>query len=107
MFEELFASYPSPDNVIHRTPLGRPLEELLRPLGLQRRRVALLERLSRDYAAGKPPQDCHGVGQYALDALAIFVDGRTDVQPDDHFLKPYLTWKKRHGKTLQAPRVED
>lgn len=98
MFEELFASYPTPGHVVRGAPMGRSLSELLRPLGLWRRREALLVALSEDYAAGKPVQDCRGVGRYALDARAIFVEGRTDVRPTDHFLKPYLTWKKRHAK---------
>ena len=101
MFEALFDAC--------RTPLDAArvdLAALLRPLGLQNRRAELLRRLSADYAAGKPPQDCPGVGEYALDAWAIFVEGRTDVSPSDHFLKPYLRWRKRHGTRIEwGPRA--
>ena len=92
MFERLFEACPVP-----LAMLTADLEELLKPLGLQNRRAELLRRLTLDYVAGRPYAECHGVGQYALDAVAIFVEGRTDVRPADHFLKPYLTWRKKNA----------
>lgn len=91
MFERLFEACPDPEAM-----LRADLEGLLRPLGLQNRRAELLRRLTRDHLAGRPAAECHGVGRYALDALAIFVEGRRDVRPADHFLKPYLRWRKRY-----------
>lgn len=99
MFEALFLIAPEPAALLNASP--GEVEELLKPLGLQNRRAALLRRLTEDWLAGKPPEECHGVGRYALDAWAIFVEGRTDVKPTDHFLKPYLKWKKRHGPTTR------
>lgn len=99
MFEELFDDYRSPEQLAAAS--SERLGELLRPLGLQNRRAQLLLRLTNDYLAGKPPAECHGVGQYALDAWAIFVEGRVDVRPSDHFLKPYLTWRIKHGKPIE------
>jgi methyl-CpG-binding domain protein 4 len=98
MFEQMFEIAPSPRGLLMVE--GARLEGLLRPLGLQNRRAALLRRLTEDWLDGKPPHLCHGVGQYALDAWAIFVEGRTDVRPSDHFLKPYLTWRKKHGQRI-------
>jgi methyl-CpG-binding domain protein 4 len=96
MFEALFGSCRTPADAA-----GADLASLLKPLGLQNRRAETLRRLSADYAAGKPPQDCHGVGRYAMDAWAIFVEGRTDVRPSDHFLRPYLAWRKKHGTGIE------
>lgn len=76
------------------------LGDLLRPLGLQNRRAQTLRKLTEDYLAGKPPERTHGVGQYALDAWAIFVEGRTDVDPSDHWLRPYLHWRIEHGERV-------
>lgn len=96
MFEALFEVCRTPPDAARVD-----LAVLLRPLGLQNRRAELLRRLSADYAAGKPPQDCHSVGRCAMDAWALFVEGRTDVEPSDHFLKPYLRWRKRHGRRIE------
>lgn len=99
MFERLFEVCRTPESVA-----TADLGTLLRPLGLQNRRAALLRRLTEDYLAGKSPQDIHGVGPYALDAWAIFVEGRTDVRPSDGMLRPYLTWMKKHGNRIYFGR---
>lgn len=104
MFEALFELAPTPCGLL-KVQDGK-LEDLLRPLGLQNRRAALLRRLTLDYIEGKPPHLCHGVGQYALDAWAIFVEGRTDVEPSDHFLRPYLKWRKAHGYKIEWGSAE-
>jgi hypothetical protein len=95
MFEELFKRWPSP---LAMSRAGRSLENFVRPLGLWRRRAALLRRLSAEWRPGLDPSSVHGVGRYALDAHAIFVDGRRDVRPADGFLSKYLTWEKRRWR---------
>jgi methyl-CpG-binding domain protein 4 len=100
MFERLFELAPTPHGLLKAEREGR-LQDLLRPLGLQNRRADLLRRLTEDWLSGKPPGLCHGVGRYALDAWAIFVEGRTDVSPSDHFLKPYLAWRKKYGSRIE------
>lgn len=94
MFEQLFAKCSTPIDMMAVD--GEWLTGLLRPLGFQNRRADLLRRLSSDYVEGVPADQCFGAGQYARDALAIFVEGREDFVPGDHFLKPYLAWRKRH-----------
>lgn len=97
MFEAFFELCPTPSALLRRKR-SAALARLLRPLGLWRRRLGVLTRLTKDWMAGKPPAEIYGVGPYGLDAHAIFVEGRLDVRPTDHFLKPYLAWKKRHGR---------
>lgn len=94
MFERFFATFQSPEAL---AAAGPSLEKLLSPLGLGARRASLLRRLSSDYASGVAPERCHGVGQYARDALAIFVRGDLSVRSADGFLGKYVTWRKRHG----------
>lgn len=93
MFERFFELWPTPS----QPPAEAELLALLKPLGFGSKRADTLARLTQDWIAGKPPEQVHGVGRYGLDAYAIFVDGRTDVKPTDHFLKPYLRWRKRYG----------
>jgi hypothetical protein len=89
MVDGLFSRWPTPRGM---AAAGRGLERYVKPLGLWRRRAALLRRLSRQW---RTPGQCPGVGKYALDSWAIFVEGRLDVRPDDGKLRPYLTWRKR------------
>lgn len=79
------------------------LHDLLRPLGLWRRRASSLLKLARHWVDRGPPADARtvlrypGCGQYASDSWAIFVDGRTDVVPDDGKLTWYV--EKLHGRS--------
>jgi adenine-specific DNA glycosylase len=89
VYQELFRRWPTPAALARA---GGELERFVRPLGLWRRRAALLRRLSMDW---RTPHKCAGVGQYALDSHAIFVLGRLDVRPKDGKLSSYLRWRKR------------
>jgi endonuclease III len=71
------------------------LQEDLRPLGLWRRRSLSTVRLARAWLAGPPGRAADvlklpGCGQYASDSFAIFIEGRTDVDPTDGKLNAYL-----------------
>ncbi|NBR00729.1 MAG: hypothetical protein EBT79_10465 [Actinobacteria bacterium] len=43
------------------------------------------------------PSDLPGVGRYARDAWAIFVEGRDDVFPADGHLMRYVRWRQEVG----------
>lgn len=68
------------------------VEALLRPLGLQRRRSASLLRLSAEYAAGEwsDPIELHGVGRYARESWALFVELVRVERPSDKVLMRYV-----------------
>jgi len=91
----LFERWPTPRAMRNSGP---DLETLFRPLGLGYRKAKMLRRMSADYDQGVPAAECRGVGQYARDALAIFVDGRLDVEPDDGKLGLYLEWARSRAK---------
>ena len=64
------------------------LEDVLRPLGLWRRRAVMLPRFAGAWLRGRPEtaEDVirmPGCGRYAADSWAIFVERRFDVEPDD------------------------
>jgi endonuclease III len=91
----------------YRTPerlaAARPedLHGVLRPLGLWRQRSRSLVALAQAFCLRQPEtaEDVAGLpgcGRYAADSWAIFVDGRTDVRPDDG----KLTWYAREKAGL-------
>ena len=71
------------------------LADVLRPLGLQRRRARTLIELSIAFLSWDEVDvtDLPGVGPYAADAWALFVEGRTDVLPTDRELRRWLDWR--------------
>jgi len=71
------------------------LHDLLRPLGLWRRRSVGLVRLAQAWLRSRPTcakdvERLPSCGKYAADSWAIFVEGRTDVEPTDGKLGWYL-----------------
>lgn len=94
VFDELVRRYPSHADMARAKP--EDLHDLLKPLGLWRRRAISLTRLANEWADGKRPLDSKGVkklsgcGRYASDSWAIFIDGRTDVEVTDGKLSWYL-----------------
>ncbi|KZV22831.1 methyl-CpG-binding domain protein 4-like [Dorcoceras hygrometricum] len=68
------------------------IENVIRTLGLQRKRSLAIQRLSREYLeeSWTYVTDLHGVGKYAADAYAIFCTGKWErVKPCDKELARY------------------
>jgi endonuclease III len=92
----IFEAWPTPERLA-RAPETR-LQALLRPLGMWRRRADTLRRLSAEYrhsgtdacTPAEVVRALHGVGAYAADSWAIFVEGRLDVEPADRELRRRL-----------------
>lgn len=90
----------------------RELHSALRPLGLWRRRSALIVRLARAWVStsGSGPRSWQhiltlpGCGQYAADSWRIFVQGHTSVRPTDGKLKWYMSkrrpWTRKETRQL-------
>jgi len=93
---ELFRRWPTAVQMSGAEP-DRVAEVILR-CGFQNRRADLLVRMSCGYLAGENIERLPGVGRYALDSLAIFVKGRTDVEPEDLALRAYLDERRRGGQ---------
>lgn len=67
----------------------------LRPLGMWRRRAVMLPRFAEAWTRGRPStaedvMKMPGCGRYAADSWAIFVEDRTDIEPNDGKLRWYL-----------------
>lgn len=90
--DRLMADYPTPEALSRARP--DDLHDALRPLGLWRRRAVSLVRLAARWLEVDPAhvkiESLPGCGKYAADSWAIFVEGRTDVDPTDGKLTWYL-----------------
>lgn len=78
------------------------LYEALQPLGLWRRRSSSLTEFAKSWTKSRPRTyndilKMPGCGPYASDSWAIFVDGRTDVEPRDGKLTWYVEQMKEKG----------
>ena len=92
----LFDRWPTPAAMGSAGP--EDVATIIRPLGLHRRRASYIVAMSSRFAEGGcPVEDLPGVGRYALDAWAIFVEGRTDGEPADGHLNRYVDWRKATG----------
>lgn len=82
------------------------LTEVIRSLGMWKKRVNTLKKMSAQYHEGKWTDvlQLHGVGKYASDAYRIFVLGEwRNVQPNDHALNDYHDFLKRYyGESNEA-----
>jgi len=92
-FQYILARHLTPESLAEAE--AETLHEILKPLGLWRRRAITLPKFARAWLQGKP--ECYddvlkmpGCGKYSADSWAIFVDGRLDIQPNDGKLNWYI-----------------
>lgn len=96
MIYELFKKYPNPQSLGAAEDIE--LQDMIKPLGMQKKRSATLRRFSVEYQAGgwRRVKDLHGCGKYADDCWQIFCQGNwAGVQPNDHALNKYVDWLRR------------
>lgn len=107
--ERLFEAFPTPLHIPeseNETALVEKLHGILQPLGFKTMRTNRLMQMTHDYLRKFPFGDMRGVGEYALDSIAIFCWGRTDLEPTDQWLRPYLMWRNQGGPAPQWPVAE-
>jgi hypothetical protein len=104
IFGHLFEKYKTPESVVEAN--RDDLVAILRPLGLQNVRATNLQKLSADFIQRMPLSHIRGVGQYAMDAYAIFCQGRIDIEPADTWLKPYVEWRRDGGPPVEWPEED-
>jgi hypothetical protein len=75
------------------TAWSRPVETIIRPLGLRTIRYRNLKRMTKDYLAKEPFDRIRGIGKYGRDSWMIFVEGNLNVKPTDKKLRLYLLEK--------------
>ncbi|XP_046845461.1 uncharacterized protein LOC124439284 [Xenia sp. Carnegie-2017] len=71
------------------------ITDIIRSLGLQRKRAYILKRFSKEYLnkMWQYPIELYGIGKYGNDSFRIFCLGEyEDVFPDDYKLNLYYNW---------------
>ena len=86
---ELFNKYPTEYEMMEADE--DELSEILKPLGLYRRRAKTLIKFSWMWVNGfNDVMELHGIGQYAKDSWEIFQMNNMNVNPTDKVLSAYL-----------------
>ena len=96
VIHDLFKKYPNPQS--RGAAEDIELQDMIKPLGMQRKRSATLRRFSNEYLEKPWRQaiDLHGCGKYANDCWKIFCLGDWHtVQPSDHALNKYVDWLRK------------
>lgn len=91
--------------------LARDLIPMLKPLGLQNRRVDYILRMTSGFMIWRPDlysapggnqverlEKLHGIGKYGQDSFRIFVMGELVDDVKDKELKKYVEWAKNEDR---------
>ena len=100
VMDKYFSKWGSPEAASAADELE--LAQLLRPMGLHKKRAQMLIRFSREYLGPwtSPARDLHGIGKYGEDAWRLFCCGDLEVQPTDKELLRYLSWYRCALRTV-------
>jgi len=95
----LMGAWPSPEGLLAGLSLEETQDEM-RPLGFPVSRARVIRNLAFRWLKEpltnyKEVQSVVGLGQYAADSWAIFVDGKRNVKPKDKRLREFLREEKR------------
>jgi methyl-CpG-binding domain protein 4 len=95
VIDDLFVMYPTPQALADAQE--EDLHDLLRSLGMWRKRAKTLIRFSREFMSSEwtTAKELHGCGKYADDAWHIFCVGDwQNTAPADHALNDYYNFLK-------------
>lgn len=105
---ELFEKYPTPLK-LSRARIDK-LGEIVRSLGLWRRRAQTLKKFSTEFLdkTWASPIELYGCGKYADDSYQIFCLGEWQtVSPSDHALKWYVDWMQEETREKTKSQNEE
>ena len=103
VIHEFFKRWPAPVSLLGADE--QELQELIKPLGMWRKRSKTLRRFTREYLTleWETPKDLYGCGKYADDAWRIFCIGEWSmVEPNDHALNNYHNWLRDNEQSTTA-----
>lgn len=86
----LFQKWPTPNHLSSANPAD--VEDVIKSLGMQKKRAATLISMSSQYCSGgwSDVRELKGVGEYAARAYEIFILGKLgSAPPKDHALLLY------------------
>ena len=99
VYQELFSKYPDATSMMNSDV--HEVRDLIKPLGMWKRRTETLQRFSREYLEKewKTPKDLYGCGKYADDVWRVFIRGDwKEVTPNDKALNRYHDFLKSRSK---------
>jgi methyl-CpG-binding domain protein 4 len=81
--------WPTPEALLRSRIID--IEDMIKPLGMWRRRAKMLYRMSIDFLSwdGQDATDLHGIGRYGSESYRIFFNGER-FEPQDKELRRYL-----------------
>ena len=87
---EFLERWPTPEALLRSRIID--IEEMIKPLGMWRRRAKTLYKMSIDFLSWDQvdARDLHGIGKYGSDSYEIFFKNNLMVQPTDKELLRYL-----------------
>lgn len=87
---EFLDRWPTPESLLRSRITD--IEEMIKPLGMWRRRAMTIYKMSIDYLTwdGVDATDLYGIGKYGSDSYEIFFKNNYAVEPTDKELKRYL-----------------
>jgi len=96
---EFLERWPTPESLLRSRIMD--IEDVIKPLGMWRRRAMSLYRMSLDFLSwdGEDAKDLYGIGRYGDESYRIFFKGER-FEPDDKELRAYLGYppKVRYNK---------
>jgi len=103
VIDDFFEKYPTPETLA--ASQEEDLHDMLRTLGMWRRRAKTLIRFSKEFIGGdwSTAKDLYGCGKYADDAWHIFCVGDwRHVEPNDHALNDYHNFLREQDGSSQS-----
>ena len=96
IFWDVIKKWPTPEKM--SSACEKELTDMVSSLGLSRRRVKALRRMSTEYLSTNwedDPTRLYGIGKYGSDSYMIFCAGRwREIEPKDHALNDYHNFLK-------------
>ena len=107
-FWKVIETWPTPEKLSEANITE--LENIIKPLGVSRRRALSLKKMSEGYIKNNwkdDPAVLYGIGKYASDAYRIFCQGDwRNVTPRDHALNDYHSWLSEKEKLSISEKNE-
>jgi methyl-CpG-binding domain protein 4 len=87
---EFLERWPTPEKLLRSRIID--IEEIIKPLGMWRRRARSIYKMSIDYLTwdGQDAKMLYGIGKYGSDSYEIFFKNNLSVQPTDKELIKFL-----------------
>lgn len=87
---EFLERWPTPEKLLRSRIID--IEEIIKPLGMWRRRARSIYKMSIDYLTwdGQDAKMLYGIGKYGSDSYEIFFKNNLSVQPTDKELIRFL-----------------